>query len=87
MNQWDLGPPDHDEHETLEDEDDDDRVLVDSVQVSCPYCGRGVEHLVDPAGGAHQVYVEDCEVCCQPWQVTVHVTEGVVWADVSALDE
>ena len=70
-----------------EDEDEDGHELVNSVHVSCPYCGREVEHLVDPAGGAHQVYVEDCEVCCQPWQVTLRVEGGVAWAEVSALDE
>jgi len=79
MDFWNTDEPD--------EEDGDDQALVDSVHVSCPYCGREVEHLVDPAGGAHQVYVEDCEVCCQPWQVTVRVEEGAVWAEVSALDE
>ena len=68
-------------------EDGDGEELVSSVRITCPYCGREVEHLVDPAGGSHQVYVEDCEVCCQPWQVTVHVDHGVVWAEATALDE
>jgi PhnB protein len=40
--------------------------------VSCPYCGEMVTIGVDPDGGAVQTYVEDCQVCCQPWQV--HLT-------------
>lgn len=39
--------------------------------VECPYCGEPVEITLDPASGSEQDYVEDCEVCCQPWQVTV----------------
>jgi hypothetical protein len=26
---------------------------------------------LDPGSGSHQAYVEDCQVCCRPWQVTV----------------
>ncbi len=39
------------------------------VDVICPYCGEVVTIGVDPAGGAVQAYVEDCQVCCRPWQV------------------
>src|SRR3954468_24653597 len=39
--------------------------------VICPYCGEGVEITLDPGSGATQDYVEDCEVCCQPWKVSV----------------
>lgn len=39
--------------------------------VACPYCGEPVEITLDPGGGEYQEYVEDCEVCCRPWQVIV----------------
>lgn len=42
------------------------------AEVGCPYCDEVVTIGVDPAGGVVQTYVEDCQVCCQPWQV--HVT-------------
>jgi len=42
-----------------------------SARVTCPYCGAEVELILDPDGGATQRYVEDCEVCCRPWQLTV----------------
>ncbi len=42
------------------------------AEVGCPYCGEMVTIGVDPTGGLVQTYVEDCQVCCQPWQV--HVT-------------
>jgi hypothetical protein len=44
--------------------------------VSCPYCGAQVELLLDPGGGSSQDYVEDCEVCCRPWQVSVRWDAG-----------
>ena len=40
-----------------------------SIDASCPYCGEPVELSIDESGGSHQTYVEDCPVCCQPWQV------------------
>lgn len=39
--------------------------------VTCPYCGESVEITLDPGSGEEQDYVEDCEICCQPWQVSV----------------
>lgn len=48
------------------------------TEVECPYCGETVEIVVDKAGGATQDYVQDCEVCCQPWQVHVRLDVGGV---------
>jgi Cysteine-rich CPXCG len=42
-----------------------------TASVVCPCCGAPVEIGLDPGGGTHQEYVEDCEVCCRPWQVQV----------------
>jgi hypothetical protein len=39
------------------------------AEVMCPYCGEGVTIGLDPGGGRVQTYVEDCQVCCQPWHV------------------
>ena len=39
------------------------------LDITCPYCGEVVTISVDPSGGATQEYVEDCQVCCRPWQV------------------
>jgi hypothetical protein len=40
-------------------------------RVSCPYCGEEIELAIDPGGGAAQEYIEDCEVCCRPLQLSV----------------
>lgn len=39
--------------------------------VFCPHCGAPNEVGLDPGSGAHQDYIEDCQVCCRPWRVHV----------------
>jgi Cysteine-rich CPXCG len=39
--------------------------------VVCPYCGAPNEIGLDAGSGVCQDYVEDCQVCCRPWRVTV----------------
>jgi hypothetical protein len=61
-----------DDETELDDELDPSEVRSDTAaEVSCPYCGEGVTILLDPGGGQYQEYVEDCEVCCRPWNVRV----------------
>ncbi len=48
-----------------------DGVADTAARVDCPYCGAEVELTLDPGGGEAQRYVEDCEVCCRPWQLIV----------------
>jgi hypothetical protein len=56
--------------------------------VECPYCGASVEITLDPGSGSTQDYVEDCEVCCQPWQVVVRYDdEGHAEVSVTTLTE
>ena len=50
--------------------------------VTCPYCAESTEIALDPGSGNNQSYVEDCPICCQPWEVRVHYrADGT--ADVS----
>ena len=61
-----------------------DGVADVTAELWCPYCGEPNEVALDPGSGAHQEYVEDCQVCCQPWRVTVtyHADGSAdVWAD------
>ena len=56
--------------------------------VHCPYCGEENEVSLDPGSGEVQDYVEDCQVCCQPWRVTVEYdSEGGAVVSATALDE
>ncbi|TFG51063.1 MAG: CPXCG motif-containing cysteine-rich protein [Gemmatimonadales bacterium] len=56
------------------------------ADVTCPCCGEGVTVGLDPGGGPSQTYVEDCQVCCQPWRVRVNYDDnGVarVWVEAA----
>ena len=81
-----------DDEPELDDALDEDFPLGDGTAeteatVVCPYCGEAVEIALDPGSGAVQEYVEDCEVCCQPWRVTVAYDEaGEADVSVTALD-
>jgi len=60
---------------------------MDSVVV-CPYCGETNEIALDPGSGTTQQYVEDCQVCCQPWRVSVRYrADGGASVHVEAADE
>ena len=43
----------------------------------CPYCAAKISMLLDLSGGADK-YVEDCEVCCQPIEVSFEVENDEV---------
>lgn len=72
----------------IDDEDEFDYESATASSVQCPYCGEIVEVTLDPGGGSVQQYVEDCEVCCQPWNVSVRFERGgSATVTVSAQDE
>jgi hypothetical protein len=39
------------------------------VRVQCPYCFQVIDLSLDPE--TRGVTIQDCEVCCRPWQLTV----------------
>jgi hypothetical protein len=41
----------------------------DRFSVVCPYCGEEVEVYVE--SDLRGTFVQDCEVCCNPWRVRV----------------
>lgn len=60
-------------------EDAGSDALEQFVDVGCPYCAEQIPVLLDLSAG-DQVYVEDCQVCCQPIQI------GVTLSDNGSLD-
>ena len=52
--------------------------------VQCPYCGESFETMVDVSGGSTS-YIEDCQVCCQPIELSLEVeTDGTAHAGAVA---
>ncbi|MFD2725349.1 CPXCG motif-containing cysteine-rich protein [Hyunsoonleella rubra] len=42
---------------------------------TCPYCWQNISMLIDESVSS-QSYIEDCEVCCNPIQLTVKFSEA-----------
>ena len=41
----------------------------------CPYCWEEISVLLDPSVTG-QTYIEDCEICCNPIELTVEFEDG-----------
>ncbi len=53
----------------------------------CPYCWEQISMLLDPSV-KQQTYVEDCEVCCNPIEITSSFEDGELLAlDVHKLGQ
>lgn len=51
------------------------------ARIVCPYCFEPTELFVDP--GTEGALVEDCSVCCRPWQLWVSREGGELEVMVS----
>ena len=58
--------------------------MAEEFLVTCPYCGEEIEIYVEP--DVHGSFVQDCEVCCNPWRVHVSGTDEDRDVDVSRAD-
>ncbi len=43
--------------------------MESQFQITCPYCGEEVEIYLEPE--IRGTFVQDCEVCCNPWELRV----------------
>lgn len=51
------------------------RFTTEFVSILCPYCWERYETQVDLSGGSFS-YVEDCQVCCQPIELSCEIDDG-----------
>ena len=58
--------------------------MDDSFSVTCPYCGEHVEIYVEP--DVRGTFVQDCEVCCNPWRLRVVRRGGTREVEVNRAD-
>jgi hypothetical protein len=49
--------------------------FLQDISILCPYCGEQIGILVD-CSIPSQEYIEDCQVCCRPINLSVVVSEG-----------
>ena len=57
---------------------------LEAFFVTCPYCGEEVE--LDVEEDVRGSFVQDCEVCCNPWLVRVTRSAGDVRVSVGRAD-
>ncbi len=62
-------PPSEDDASSRDEPSEELAAFDSEADVTCPHCGETVTIGLDPGGGEDQTYVEDCQVCCQPWRV------------------
>jgi hypothetical protein len=67
---------------SVQDEDD---AAETTFAVTCPYCGERGEIYIEP--DVMGTLVQDCEVCCKPWQVWVGYDDGRRHIEVTSADE
>lgn len=61
--------------------------MLPAIDIQCPYCGETILLLVDDSAGA-QRYIEDCQVCCRPLEITVAIdAEGRLQLTAAAEDD
>jgi hypothetical protein len=58
--------------------------MSDAFVVVCPYCGEEIEIFLeaDETGS----FVQDCEVCCNPWRIRIAGRGSERWIDVAKAD-
>jgi hypothetical protein len=54
--------------------------------VTCPYCGEEVDVYLEP--DVRGTLIQDCEVCCNPWQLRISRADedGERYVDVRRAD-
>ena len=40
----------------------------------CPYCWEQISMILDAS--TSETYIEDCEICCNPIQISTHFENG-----------
>jgi Cysteine-rich CPXCG len=54
------------------------------VRVQCPWCGESFDTTADVSAGSFQ-YIEDCQVCCRPIELTGTVNDEGGLVGVTAI--
>ena len=56
----------------------------DTHLVTCPYCGEEIEIYIE--SDVRGSYVQDCEVCCNPWTVRVSREDDDTYVEIGRAD-
>jgi len=56
----------------------------ETFPVTCPYCGEEIELFVE--ADTRGDFIQDCEVCCNPWVVHVSVEDDERFVTIGRAD-
>lgn len=48
---------------------------MEEAEITCPHCFSEITLMVDMSAGSQQ-YIEDCQVCCNPLEITITMEDG-----------
>lgn len=55
----------------------EERFSIRKQVFTCPHCGEHISMLLDLSAG-YQRYIEDCEVCCNPIEISYQTEDGAL---------
>ncbi|NJR67106.1 MAG: CPXCG motif-containing cysteine-rich protein [Leptolyngbyaceae cyanobacterium CRU_2_3] len=58
--------------------------MQNTAEYSCAYCGEVNLTFIDFSGGGQQSYVEDCQICCHPNVLYIHIDEETLDIEISS---
>jgi len=58
-----------------------------TADYTCAFCGEINTTFVDLSAGSQQSYVEDCQVCCRPNVLFLHVDEETLDVEIDSEPE
>jgi hypothetical protein len=58
------------------------RAMQNTADFFCAYCGEPSTTFIDLSAGSTQSYVEDCQVCCRPNILYVHIDEETLEIEI-----
>lgn len=51
--------------------------LLQTHNLDCPYCGESIQLVID-CSISDQEYIEDCQVCCRPINISINIDDEQV---------
>jgi len=60
--------------------------LLQTHHLDCPYCGEDIQIVID-CSVSNQDYIEDCQVCCRPINLSISVHDDTVQITASHENE
>ena len=61
--------------------------MQNTADYCCAYCGEMITTFIDLSGGLTQSYVEDCQVCCRPNILYIHIDEETLEIEIDTEPE